>query len=316
MPDQPGGITPLDIFAGGVPLAGNIINAVSQSASNRAARKFQLEMYARQRADALADWNMQNEYNSPQAMMQRYVDAGLNKNMIYGQGTQASTPVRQAQAGNYSPKAPEVDFAGVASSVLMSRLQNTQIGNLEKQREVLDEEKKLKAANTLAALTNVDRAKLGIKQGEWDLMMKQSLAPFSLESAALGVEKLRKQIPQIEAQTEGTKANTQFTIDENIRKEALQKNTLALQVESILTAQKGRDEATERINQMKKDGTIKDFEISLNKLGLTKSDPVYYRILKQFIQDPKKVVEKLKQANPLDSRNWPEEVNPGFQQIF
>lgn len=30
-------------------------------------------------------WNMQNEYNSPKAQMQRYIDAGLNPNLIYSQ---------------------------------------------------------------------------------------------------------------------------------------------------------------------------------------------------------------------------------------
>lgn len=30
-------------------------------------------------------WNMQNEYNTPKAQMQRYIDAGLNPNLIYTQ---------------------------------------------------------------------------------------------------------------------------------------------------------------------------------------------------------------------------------------
>lgn len=30
-------------------------------------------------------WNMQNEYNNPKAQMQRYIDAGLNPNLIYSQ---------------------------------------------------------------------------------------------------------------------------------------------------------------------------------------------------------------------------------------
>lgn len=32
-------------------------------------------------------WHLQNAYNSPQSQMQRYVDAGLNPHLIYGQGT-------------------------------------------------------------------------------------------------------------------------------------------------------------------------------------------------------------------------------------
>lgn len=42
-------------------------------------------------------WNRQNEYNSPQAQMQRFQEAGLNPNLIYGQGTSgnASSPAVQ-----------------------------------------------------------------------------------------------------------------------------------------------------------------------------------------------------------------------------
>ena len=35
---------------------------------------------------ALQNWNRENEYNSPEAQMQRYLDAGLNPNLVYGAG--------------------------------------------------------------------------------------------------------------------------------------------------------------------------------------------------------------------------------------
>ena len=41
----------------------------------------------RQRAWNEAMWNKQNQYNLPANQMQRYRDAGLNPNLIYGQGT-------------------------------------------------------------------------------------------------------------------------------------------------------------------------------------------------------------------------------------
>ena len=41
----------------------------------------------------LEQWNRENEYNSPAAQMQRYKEAGLNPNLIYGQSnTAASSP--------------------------------------------------------------------------------------------------------------------------------------------------------------------------------------------------------------------------------
>ena len=58
----------------GSQLLGQGINAISQSGINKKTRQWNEQMYARQRADALADWQRQNEYNSPAAQMQRYAE--------------------------------------------------------------------------------------------------------------------------------------------------------------------------------------------------------------------------------------------------
>ena len=47
--------------------------------------------------------NLQNQYNTPLAQMQRYKDAGLNPNLIYGQGT----PGNQSQIAQY--QAPRME---------------------------------------------------------------------------------------------------------------------------------------------------------------------------------------------------------------
>jgi hypothetical protein len=55
-------------------VAGSLLNTGSQLYTN-----------AQNRKNALADWNMQNAYNSPQQQMQRFKEAGLNPNLIYSQ---------------------------------------------------------------------------------------------------------------------------------------------------------------------------------------------------------------------------------------
>lgn len=52
-------------------------------------------------------WNMQNQYNSPTAQMQRFKDAGLNPNLIYGQGSPGNAtqlPKYQAPRSEYNYK--------------------------------------------------------------------------------------------------------------------------------------------------------------------------------------------------------------------
>ena len=49
-------------------------------------------MKQQEQAYNLELWNLTNQYNSPAAQMQRYQDAGLNPNLIYGQSNTASAP--------------------------------------------------------------------------------------------------------------------------------------------------------------------------------------------------------------------------------
>lgn len=76
-------------------------STVSASKTNKRGAKLARELnakniqYQREANDlnyqrALSMWNMENEYNSPSAQMQRYADAGLNPNLIYQQENTAS----------------------------------------------------------------------------------------------------------------------------------------------------------------------------------------------------------------------------------
>lgn len=70
----------------GANIGQNVASGILQGAQNRATRKFAREQYDRQRQDNLADWTMQNEYNSPTSQMARLREAGLNPNLVYGNG--------------------------------------------------------------------------------------------------------------------------------------------------------------------------------------------------------------------------------------
>lgn len=61
--------------------------------------KYNKQLAAIQNQYNIDMWNRQNEYNSPQAQMQRFSEAGLNPNLIYGQGNSGnatSAPVQVA----------------------------------------------------------------------------------------------------------------------------------------------------------------------------------------------------------------------------
>ena len=74
------------LIGGGAQAIGSGINAWQTGRMNKASRAFSRQMYERQYQDSIDFWNMQNAYNSPQAQMERYQQAGLNKNLIFGSG--------------------------------------------------------------------------------------------------------------------------------------------------------------------------------------------------------------------------------------
>lgn len=63
-------------------VAGSLINA-NQEAKNR---KMQIEENQKDRDWQEKMWNKSNEYNDPSQQLQRYKEAGLNPNLVFGQG--------------------------------------------------------------------------------------------------------------------------------------------------------------------------------------------------------------------------------------
>lgn len=79
-------------------------------------------------------WEMQNQYNSPSAQMQRYKDAGLNPNLIYGSvsnGNASSAPEITASVGgsNALALASIINQASGDASKLLKGVASHMLGN-------------------------------------------------------------------------------------------------------------------------------------------------------------------------------------------
>lgn len=119
-----------DDMANLINMAGaNIIGAANAAMSygtHKADRKFNAKQAEIARDWQEKMWNQANEYNNPSAAMQRLTEAGLNPNLIYGNGadtTAASVPSTEkaSYSGNIVPK-----------------LENIALMNQAKQLELLD----------------------------------------------------------------------------------------------------------------------------------------------------------------------------------
>jgi hypothetical protein len=85
-------------------------------------------------------WNKANEYNTPAAQMQRYKDAGLNPNLIYGQGSNGNSPnvlpQYHAPQLSYDYK-PGLNVSSAISDYQDFTIKKAQADNLQEQNKVI-----------------------------------------------------------------------------------------------------------------------------------------------------------------------------------
>lgn len=277
---------PLPILAAAVSAGGNLasqaINSITQSKLNKSQQRYNTYMYDRQRADNLADYNMQNEYNSPAAQMQRLKDAKLNPNLVYGNGsaTNDAAPVRSASPGSWNPTAPRLDLGGAANAGLSAfydaQLKEQTTDNLKAQNDVLVQDAMLKAAQLGYVNSQTMNTLQNTKGSQFDLSMKQSLADGQLQLQQLSLDKL--------------KADTQNVLSDIETKTLMREPNLQKAIEDILTARASRstsaaqrDQIYQTIDNMKKEGVLKDLDIQLRRMGINPNDPMYMRMIGRLV---------------------------------
>lgn len=262
------GLKPGEILTGSIPLVGDLINAGLQGLNNRAQRRYNEKMYNRQRADSLADWNMQNEYNSPKAQMQRFQEANLNPNLIYGQMTNAPT-VRSSDAKSFTPTAPQINGQAIMGGYFDVQQRRAQIDLLEKQNTIAIQTAALQAAKTGETLAKTARS-------QFDLQMAQTLKNTSLQTAEANLKKLQ--------------AGVTFQLDENERRKALTAGNLAQAAERVLlmraqtaATKQQADEIRARIRSIKLDGDLKQLDKDLREQGIYPNSPWWLKALESYL---------------------------------
>lgn len=104
-------------------VAGNITSSTFSYNKTKELARFQNDMN-------IENWKMQNEYNLPVNQMLRFNDAGLNPNLIYGQGTNGnSSAVPSPSLSNPNFKNP---FAGVEFAKAFEETKALQLDNERK----------------------------------------------------------------------------------------------------------------------------------------------------------------------------------------
>lgn len=291
----------------GANILGNVWNLLSQGKANRDARNYAQQMYERQRADSLADfnmqWNLEKEYNSPAAMMARYKSAGLNPNLIYGSNQTYNPPaVRSAQAEAWKPTPPQLgDIGSPFMGIYDARLKEAQTDNVKKATMVAEMEamlKQIQGQNLIAdtALKNVNAAKtagIDTDVAKNSLAQAQALFPASLEM-------MESNIAKVKAETLSTEVGTKVNLDRNEREIAMNNMNLRTgemnlkkSAEEILNYRMSRTKDTGelmqlglKMKQLNQEIDSKALDLRLQKMGIKGNYGDLIRILGMWISSP------------------------------
>ncbi len=229
----------------------------AQLAENQA--QWNRENQTSQQAFDTRMWHEMNRYNSPQAQMARFGEAGLNPHLIYGKGTPGNTTQLKApdiKPYNRAEARSVTEGMDVFGDYYKFRQLEAQTNNLDAQSNVADQQ---------ALLTGTKNAR------EVFAFAKDNAFSFDQAQAILDKTKAEGRSAAANADVaEGTK--------ETRIKQANATLSNALKTGDILAQQ-------EAVNK---------WELSLHEFGLTKSDPGWWRFLATNFNSPEAMAKVLK----------------------
>lgn len=255
------------IITGATSLLGGLLNSGSQKSANEQEREFTEQMYQKQRDDNRVNWNMQNEYNDPKNQMARLTAAGLNPNLVYGNGaTTTAGSISGASPGSYKPQAtrPGDALSGAMGAALQAQSIALTQDNMRAQNTVLKQEALLKEAQTkgqeILNNTNADPTygSLSMRTADYrDRMAGAGLKESQMVNAGALNEFLNR------------------TMDDRVN---LVKKSLE-QAGANLDRTKLTEKAVDLDNQ------FREYRNKLNAAGVNQNDPFYMRAISIWLSN-------------------------------
>lgn len=277
------------LITAGASLLGGAADAFSTGRQNRRSMDFSREMYQRQYNDNLNLWKLQNEYNSPQAQMKRFQQAGLNPHLIYGQGNSGNAgniPTPDVQSPQF--RSPDIggSIAGAGLNFINSiydlDIKAAQADNLRSQNTVIQQDALLRAAQIKQVSGQAARA-------AFDLDFETELRSTSADARREAVRQMRTGTDIALRQDVRNAISSATSVREaNERIVSMVEQRRAFQLQRAHTkADIARVNAeTARIRQnislMQKEGIMKQLDVQFAQEGIRPGDPLWYRTVTQL----------------------------------
>lgn len=198
-------------------------------------------------------WNLQNEYNSPTQQMARIRAAGLNPNLVYGNGVTGNSAGSTPQYEPAKFNAPTMQayrgwnlgISDAISQFLAYRTAKAQVDNMEAQNGLIRQQTATEATRQANIAASTSRS-------EFDLNMAKELKDVSVSSAIADMN--QKQAGAAQGWTKANREVVQYELDK-----ALFDNKIKLSNEEYL-------KTLESVRQFRQDNDINAFRYRMERL--------------------------------------------------
>lgn len=198
-------------------------------------------------------WNLQNEYNSPTQQMARLRSAGLNPNLVYGNGVTGNSAGSTPQYEPAKFNAPTMQayrgwnlgISDAISQFLAYRSNKAQIDNMEAQNSLIRQQTATEATKQANIAASTSRS-------EFDLNMAKELKDVSVSSAIADMN--QKQAGAAQGWTKANREVIQYELDK-----ALFDNKIKLSNQEYLRA-------LQAVRQLQQDNDINSFRNEMERI--------------------------------------------------
>lgn len=236
-------------------LGGGLIGALTAKSQQRKANAFNVDM-----------WNRTNQYNSPAEQMKRYAQAGLNPNLIYGQGNSgnaSNAPTFEALA---EPGYKPVDIPSITGSLQSF----TDWGIKQAQEDKIETETDLAKSKIISE--TLSQAGQTLRNTKDSLLL-----PYAEELTKTSLEAQKAQIDKI-------MADTKFTLDQNERAAIQNDRSVIESVERVIQMRTGNRLTEAQIRNLNEDNWVKQLQAQLARQGITPETPWYAKAIERIVE--------------------------------
>lgn len=174
-------------IAGAASLLGAGISAAGAAQANRRGVALTREM----RQSDIEMWHKANAYNSPIQQMQRLREAGLNPNLIYGNGAthtaQQAPSAKVPEVQNELASMGQLNAVPILSMYQDMQVKNAQMDNLKKQMEYTDSKIINEGLKAISTSVNTEKNQFSLGQA-------RRLADSQFETAMANLDKIRQDV--------------------------------------------------------------------------------------------------------------------------